>query len=48
MPEVKPYAIFKRLRRHYTLAAHWLGRLSRRDPDLLVHWQIGIRPATGS
>src|SRR4029077_19443579 len=36
---------FKRLRRHYTLAAHWLGRLSRRDPDLLVHWQIGIRPA---
>jgi RNA-directed DNA polymerase len=39
---------FKRLRRHYTLAAHWLGRLSRRDPELLVHWQIGIRPATGS
>jgi RNA-directed DNA polymerase len=39
---------FKRLRRHYTLAAHWLGRVSRRDPNLLVHWQIGIRPATGS
>ena len=27
---------------------HWLGRVARRDPDLFVLWQIGIRPATGS
>jgi RNA-directed DNA polymerase len=39
---------YKRLRRHYTNAAHWLGRLARRAPDLLVLWQMGIRPATGS
>ena len=39
---------YKRLRRHSRNAAHWLGRLARRDPNLLVLWQIGIRPATGS
>jgi RNA-directed DNA polymerase len=39
---------YKRLRRHPTDAAHWLGRVARRDPNLLVLWQIGIRPATGS
>ena len=39
---------YKRLRRHATNAAHWLGRVARRDPNLLVLWQIGIRPATGS
>jgi hypothetical protein len=39
---------YKRLRRHATNAAHWLGRVARRDPNLLVLWQLGIRPATGS
>jgi RNA-directed DNA polymerase len=39
---------YKRLRRHYTNAAHWLGRVARREPNLLVLWQIGLRPATGS
>jgi RNA-directed DNA polymerase len=39
---------YKRLRRHYTNAAHWLGRVARRDPQLFVLWQLGIRPATGS
>jgi group II intron reverse transcriptase/maturase len=39
---------YKRLRGHVTNAAHWLGRVARRDPDLFVLWQIGIRPATGS
>jgi RNA-directed DNA polymerase len=39
---------YKRLRRHPTDGAHWLGRVARRDPNLLVLWQIGIRPATGS
>ena len=39
---------YKRLRRHYTNAAHWLGRVARRAPQLFVLWQMGIRPATGS
>jgi len=39
---------YKRFRGHVTNAAHWLGQVARRDPDLFVLWQIGIRPATGS
>jgi RNA-directed DNA polymerase len=39
---------YKRFRGHVTNAAHWLGRLARRDPNLFVLWQMGIRPATGS
>jgi RNA-directed DNA polymerase len=39
---------YKRFRGHVTNAAHWLGRVARRDPDLFVLWQNGIRPATGS
>jgi RNA-directed DNA polymerase len=39
---------YKRFRGHVTNAAHWLGRVARRDPGLFVLWQIGIRPATGS
>jgi RNA-directed DNA polymerase len=39
---------YKRFRGHVTNAAHWLGRVARRDPNLFVLWQIGIRPATGS
>jgi RNA-directed DNA polymerase len=39
---------YKRLRRHSTNAGHWLGKVARRDPNLLVLWQIGIRPSTGS
>ena len=39
---------YKRLRRHSTNASHWLGKVARRDPNLLVLWQIGIRPSTGS
>jgi hypothetical protein len=34
---------YKRLRRHATNAAHRRGRVSRRDPNLLVLWQIGNR-----
>ena len=37
----------KRFRRHQRKATHWLGRLARREPNLLYLWQIGIRPATG-
>ena len=39
---------YQRLRRHYTNAAHWLGRVARRAPQLFLHWQLGIRSATGS
>jgi RNA-directed DNA polymerase len=39
---------YKRFRGHITNAAHWLGRVARRDPGLFVLWQLGIRPATGS
>src|SRR5215212_4107566 len=39
---------YKRFRGHVTRAAHWLGRVARRDPTLFVLWQVGIRPATGS
>ncbi len=39
---------FKRFRGHVTNAAHWLGQVARRDPNLFVLWQMGIRPATGS
>jgi RNA-directed DNA polymerase len=39
---------YKRFRGHVTNAAHWLGRVARRDPHLFVLWQVGIRPATGS
>src|SRR6478609_4904620 len=39
---------YKRFRGHVTNAAHWLGRVARRDPHLFVLWRMGIRPATGS
>jgi len=36
---------YKRFRYRKRAAVHWLGRLARRDPTILVLWQIGIRPA---
>jgi RNA-directed DNA polymerase len=38
---------YKRLRRHRRRAAHWLGRIARKEPRLFVHWKMGIRPAAG-
>lgn len=38
---------FKRFARHSRRAVHWLGNVARREPNLFVLWQIGIRPATG-
>ncbi len=35
---------YKRLKRHRRRAEHWLGRIARREPKLLVLWPIGIRP----
>ena len=38
---------YKKLRCHPTRAAHWLGRIARREPNLFAHWQMGIRPTAG-
>lgn len=38
---------YKRLRRHQRRATYWLGRIARRDPNLFVLWQMGIRPPAG-
>jgi len=34
---------FKRFRYHQRQATRWLGRLARREPNLLALWQVGIR-----
>jgi len=38
---------YRRFRRRERAAAHWLGRIARRDPNLFVLWQLGIRPPAG-
>ena len=38
---------FKRFKNRQRKATHWLGRVARRDPNLLYMWQIGVKPATG-
>lgn len=39
---------FRRFRRRERAATHWLGRIARRDPNLLAHWKLGVRPAAGA
>ncbi len=34
---------YKKLRRHRRRAAHWIARISRRDPRLFAHWRMGVR-----
>lgn len=34
---------YKRLKRHKTIAKHWLGRVARREPRLFVHWRLGLK-----
>ena len=34
---------YKKLRGHLRRATHWVARISRRDPQLWAHWQIGAR-----
>ena len=34
---------YKKLRGHLRRAQHWIARISRRDPKLLAHWQMGVR-----
>ena len=38
---------FKRFRRRERAAMHWLGRISRQDPNLMVLWQLGVKPEAG-
>jgi hypothetical protein len=38
---------FKRYRRRERAAAHWLGRVAVREPNLFVLWQLGVMPAAG-
>jgi RNA-directed DNA polymerase len=37
------YRKYKKLRGHLRRATHWLARISRRDPGLFAHWQMGAR-----
>ena len=39
---------YKRLRRRERASVHWLGRIARREPQLFVLWQAGVRPEAGS
>lgn len=34
---------YKKLRYHHRRARHWITRLSRREPELFAHWQMGAR-----
>jgi RNA-directed DNA polymerase len=34
---------YKKLRGHFRRARHWIARISRRDPQLFAHWQMGAR-----
>ena len=37
---------FKRFKRRERASMHWL-RIARRDPNLFVLWQLGVRPEAG-
>jgi RNA-directed DNA polymerase len=34
---------YKKLRGHQRRAAQWLQRITKRDPKLWVHWELGVR-----
>ena len=36
---------YKRFKRRMHASMQWLGRIARRDANLLVLWQLGIRSA---
>lgn len=38
---------YKRLNRHRRRAEYWLGKIAKREPQLFVHWLMGIKPAAG-
>jgi RNA-directed DNA polymerase len=39
---------YSRFRRRERASMHWLGRIARRDPNLLALWQLGVVPEAGS
>jgi hypothetical protein len=39
MSQAKPF----KLRGHLRRATHWIARISRREPSLFAHWQMGAR-----
>jgi len=39
---------YKKLKRRFGKAKLWLGRISRREPELFAHWsKLGVRPPVG-
>ncbi len=38
---------YQKRKGHQRRATPGLGRIARRQPRLLVHWQMGVRPAAG-
>lgn len=38
---------YKRLRGHKRRAKHWLGRVRTREPNLFVHWKLGLGSPVG-
>jgi RNA-directed DNA polymerase len=38
---------YRRFRRRERASMHWLGRIARRDPQLFVLWQLGVKPEAG-
>lgn len=38
---------YKRLRGHKRRARYWLGRIRRREPNLFVHWRLGLGSSVG-
>jgi hypothetical protein len=36
-----------KLRNRERASMHWLGRVARREPNLFVLWQVGVRPEAG-
>ena len=37
------YRKYQKLRGHLRRATHWITRISRRDPTVWAHWQVGVR-----
>ena len=38
---------YKTLKSHPRRAVHWLGNIAKREPNLFVHWKMGIKPTAG-
>lgn len=38
---------YTRFRRRERASTHWLGRIARRDPNLFVLWELGVKPEAG-